>query len=55
MSEHVINLVLLLQAYQIQIVYNGAIKTLEKRYSEILELHKRVNIFLCLFNCIIII
>lgn len=30
-------------AFQIQIVYNGAIKTLEKRYSEILELHKRLQ------------
>ncbi|XP_065059469.1 sorting nexin-24-like [Rhopilema esculentum] len=30
-------------AYQIQIVYNGTIKSLEKRYSEILELHKRMQ------------
>lgn len=30
-------------AFQIQIVYNGTIKTLEKRYSELHELHKRLQ------------
>ena len=44
-----------LQAFQIQIVYNGTIKTLEKRYSELHELHKRVRIvsYITLEECFI--